>query len=506
MFLSGQHETDFVPLNESNREAQSVAENGEGQTKELPSEQIQDLQQQLQVSDDHVREKDVVLAAKQQEIEQLMQEHQQAIREKDRNIEAMERQLRELTQQLAASKQVAAQSQQPPTQQEKELQEQNQKQQIEPTQEHEQAIREKDRNIEAMERQLQELTQQLAASKQVTAQSQQPPTQQEKVIKELQEQNQYLQQALDNVSQQKEKLTLSWKTWAEAPAKMERGSATGCGNMAYFKPTLSSQVHSYNSDTEEWSVFPELPTESFTITVVNGLVTAVGGKKYGNCTNTLLSLVGGDKKKRKWVEHFPPMPTKRKLTAAVCTGKALVVAGGEEGSFTTVWSTRVEVMNTKSLKWSKASRLPHPLSDASASACGDSVYIVGGRDQHGSTNSVFACSLSTLLQSETMRTKMKMAGNQQVWHTVTDLPVTRSSCVAVNGQLLAVGGYDNVDDSNTIYSYNTETSSWDVISHMATSRSWCLVTVLPANKLMVVGGWANTGHTDKVEIAKISRV
>ena len=456
MFLSGQHETDFVPLNESNQQAQSVAENGEGQTKELQSEQIQ-------VSDDHVREKDVVLAAKQQEIEQLTQEHEQAIREKDRNIEAMERQLRELTQQLAASKQVTAQSQQPPmqqekvikeqnqqqqieltqeheqairekdcsieamerqlreltqqlaaskqvtaqsqqppTQQEKELQEQNQQQQIELTQEHEQAIREKDYNIEAMERQLRELTQQLAASKQVTAQSQQLPTQQEKVIKELQEQNQYLQQALDNVSQQKEKLTLSWKTCAEAPAKMERGSATGCGNMAYFKPTLSSQIHSYNSDTEEWSILPECPTESFTITVVNGLVTAVGGKKYGNCTNTLLSLVGEDKKKRKWVEHFPPMPTKRKLTAAVCTGKALVVAGGEEGSFTTVWSTRVEVMNTKSLKWSKASRLPHPLSDASATACGDSVYIVGGRDQHGSTNSVFACSLSTLLQSETM--------------------------------------------------------------------------------------------------------
>ena len=445
MFLSGQHETDFVPLNENNRGAQSVTDNGESQSRELRSEQIQDLQQQLQVSDDHVRGKDVVLAAKQQEIEQLTQEHEQAIREKDRNIEAMERQLRELTQQLAASKQV-------------------------------------------------------------TAQSQQPPTQQEKVIKELQEQNQYLQQALDNVSQQKEKLTLSWKTCVEAPAKMERGSATGCGNMAYFKPTLSSRVHSYNSDTEEWSISPECPTESFTITVVNGLVTAVGGKKYGNCTNTLLSLVGEDKKRRKWVEHFPPMPTKRKLTATVCTGKALVVAGGEEGSFTTVWSTRVEVMNTKSRKWSKASRLPHPLSDASATACGDSVYIVGGRDQHGSTNSVFACSLSTLLQSETMRTKMKMAGNQQVWHTITDLPVTRSSCVAVNGQLLAVGGYDNVDDTNTIYSYDTETSSWDVISRMATSRSWCFVTVLPANKLMVVGGWANTGHTDKVEIAKISRV
>ena len=442
MFLSGQHEIDFVPLNESNRQAQSVTDNGESQIRELEHVQIQDLRHQLQVSDGHVQEKNTAITARQEEIEQL-------------------------------------------------------------TQEHEQAIREKDRNIEAMDRQLQELNQQLAASRQVTAQFQQPPTQQEKVIQELQEQNQHLRQALDNVSQQKERLTLSWKTCREAPHKMERGSATGCGNMAYFKPTLSSKVHSYNSDTEEWSIFPECPTESFTITVVNGLVTAVGGKKYGNCTNTLLSLVGEDRKRRKWVEHFPPMPTKRKLTAAVCSGKALVVAGGEEGSFTTVWSTRVEVMNIKTLKWSKASRLPHPLSDASATACGDRVYLVGGRDQHGSTNSVFACSLSTLLQSETMRTKMKIAGNQQVWHMITDLPVTRSSCVALNGQLLAVGGYDNVDDTNTIYSYNTEANSWEVISHLATSRSWCLVTVLPANKLIVVGGWANTGQTDEVEIAKL---
>ena len=58
---------------------------------------------------------------------------------------------------------------------------------------------------------------------------------------------------------------------------MSRGLATVCGNMAYLGPGGSGQVHSYNLDTEEWSTLPECPNERFTLTVINGLVTAVGG-------------------------------------------------------------------------------------------------------------------------------------------------------------------------------------------------------------------------------------
>ena len=57
-------------------------------------------------------------------------------------------------------------------------------------------------------------------------------------------------------------------------------------------------------------------------------MTAVGGKQSGNSTNSFLSFKkeGG---KWKWMELFPPMPTKRSFTAIVCSGRALVVAGGE---------------------------------------------------------------------------------------------------------------------------------------------------------------------------------
>ena len=79
------------------------------------------------------------------------------------------------------------------------------------------------------------------------------------------------------------------------------------------------------------------------LTTVNDLVTAVGGEHSGNCTNTLLSLMEEDGE-NKWVEHFPPMPTKRALTATMSTGKVLVVAGGYGEEYDTL--ATVEVMET----------------------------------------------------------------------------------------------------------------------------------------------------------------
>ena len=269
---------------------------------------------------------------------------------------------------------------------------------------------------------------------------------------------------------------LNWKMSKAAPHRMRRGSAGACGNMAYFRALGSSKVHSYNSDTEEWSTLPDWPTDYFTLAVVSSLVTAVGGKQSGTCTNILLSLVieGGQKK---WVEHFSPMLTKRMLTVTVCSRDTLVVAGGKGEGYTTL--NTVEAMNTDTLQWLKASSLPHPLTQASATACEDRVYLLGGIDQHGClTQSVLTCSLSALLQSQTVKAKMKSffkAGNNPVWHMVAHLPVFCSTGATLNEKLLAVGGNkpeekdtESIYATNNIYNYNTETKCWEVISHMPT--------------------------------------
>ena len=319
---------------------------------------------------------------------------------------------------------------------------------------------------------------------------------------ELQKVNKVLPQPM---AKQKEELKMSWKVCNAAPRKMCRGSATVCGNVAYFRPAFTGQVLSYNSDTKEWSTLPECSTKHFSLTVVNGLVTTVGGVQSRNCTNTLLSLME-EGRRQEWVEHFPPMPTKRKLNAAICNGKALLVAGGEGERNTKLRKgdvnkytvlTTVEVMDTDTRQWSTASSLPQPTSDATVTICGDRVYLVGGKNQDGQrTKLVFTCYLNALLQSQS---------SHSVWNTVTDIAVKCTTCVTLNGQLLAVGGEDaHEKDTNNIYSYNTETSSWDVISHMPTPRRWCLVAVLPGNKLMVVGGETNTNaYTNEVEITTL---
>ena len=263
--------------------------------------------------------------------------------------------------------------------------------------------------------------------------------------------------------------------------------------MAYFGPDSSDQVFSYNSDTEEWSTLPECPRTDFTLTVVNDLVTAVGGSEFF-VSNTLFSLME-DGGRKKWVEHFPRMPTKRHSTAVVCSGKALVVAGGERYMFKL---TTVEVMNTDTLQWSIARSLPCPLSGASATICGDRIYLVGGQDNNStSTNCILTSSLTALLQSRT----------NSVWHLITDLPVSQSTCVTLNERLLAVGGVVQEDLEfvhtrlffyNGIYMYNPVTDFWEVTSRFTRARHSCLVIVLPGNKLMVVGGVTTNNYTTKL--------
>ena len=108
--------------------------------------------------------------------------------------------------------------------------------------------------------------------------------------------------------------------------------------------------------------------------------------------------------------------------------------------------------------------------------------------------SVLICSLMNLLHSRSD------TSSDSVWHRITDAPVYKSTCAAVNGELVIVGGRDaEYKTTSAIHWYNPTTESWDIISNMPTARSNCFVAVLPNNEIMIVGG-----GTDKVEVAYYS--
>ena len=297
----------------------------------------------------------------------------------------------------------------------------------------ERVIQDKDRVIASRERQLRQLNQQLEEQEQVTA--------------EIQQTNQFLQRQVEQLQQQlsqqvqtnpghkphppKEgKVTLNWRDGGKAPFEMYRGSAVVDVGVAYFMH-FDGQACSYNSTNKKWSKLPKYPYQYSSLAVVNGQLTAIGGcedwVKEHTYTNKLLTLRGS------WSDVFPPMPTKRRSTTAVTPKEHLVVAGGTTGPYTTDNINTVEVMDTKTLVWSTVASLPHPYVLASATICGDHLYMLGGNDDKGETKSVLTCSLTELLQSSS-------SSSSSVWHRVADAPAYWSTCAAVNGQLLSVGG------------------------------------------------------------------
>ena len=300
-------------------------------------------------------------------------------------------------------------------------------------------------------------------------------------------------------------IKLRWRDGGKAPSEMWGKVSAVDGSVAYFQPARFNSVFAYNSANNKWSELSECRNCDFSLAMISSFLTAIGGRtpKY-EITNSLLSLTDS-----KWTERFPPMPTKRRLTAAVCSGESLVVAGGlGEGD---KYLSTVEVMDTETLQWSTASNLPCSLSWATAKLCGNQVYMLGDFDQRDEcSKSVFTCSLATLLQSckpQSIGARLKtlsLVSRPKVWNQLADTPVTLSTCASLQGRLLVVGGKDSDDKETTaIHMHNTTTNSWEVISHMATPRYRCSVAVLPHNELMVVGGFTDYEVTDFVEIASI---
>ena len=266
---------------------------------------------------------------------------------------------------------------------------------------------------------------------------------------------------------------------------MLQGATAVDGNTVYATRIWSSYVWAYDLKEDKWTRLQYCPQQNASLCVANGLLTAVGGTTNdGDDTNTLVSLT----ESQKWTEHFPPMPVKLDWPAAVCTGNHLVVAGGGIES--------VHVMDTTSLKWFSASGLPFPLWRPSLTVCGTELYVLDSR-------SVFSCSLPTLLQSSSA----VQPETTDVWRELAGVPVSGSTLTTLCGQLIAVGGLNNVQSESidSIHLYNPSKNTWHVIGHMPTARNNCSVATLPGDTLVVIGGviWEkSTGRPcDVVEVA-----
>ena len=440
------------------------------------SDQVLLLKQQLQEKDIQILEKDKIIQemGDANDTCRALQRKNNEILERDKLLQQKERQLQE--ERVTRERQVQLLNQQ--------------------LKEQEQVTAETQQTNHSLQRQVEQLQQQLSQQSLKPL----PPSQAQVRERQLQERESRKQLPVQPSLQVdykphphrvRETVTLNWRDGGKAPLEMVRGAAVVDGDMAYFM-NFDGEGSCYIVSSKKWSKLPKCPYQFSSLAVINGQLTAIGGCKVvdnkDTYTNKLLSLPG-------YKEVFPAMPTKRQDTTAVTSKEHLIVAGGAIGVLDRL--KIVELMDTKSLVWSTVASLPHPYSDASGTICGDQLYMLGGMDDKNET-SVLTCSLTELLQSS----------SSSIWHRVTDTPDYHSTCAAVNGELLAVGGCDkDGKPSSAIHKYNLTTNSWDLISNMPTARWHSLVTILPTNELMIVGGRIGLigGNTDKIEITKFSR-
>ena len=441
---------------ESLQQAQQAAQSFHEGTEAQPEPQ-RELLQQNQELQQQLEEREETVQAKEREVDGLMRSMEQLRLEKETQIQWKERDNRHLQDEVHQKEEQVQQLR-------RELHQTSQdSEQLVATLQH--SLEQKDEVIRSKESALQE---------------------KERQIRELR-QSQGDKRGSSTAAQP---LRLQWRSGPKAPLKTFGESSAVHGRVVYFYSWRKEKIMTYNSETVKWGVLPECPKNRFSISVVNGWLTAIGGQQPSNDqpTKTLLSLT----EQQKWIEQFPPMTYYHNLPAVACTSTSLIVAGGygpdEE-------QAPVEVMDTNTLCWSTAASLPHPWSQATVTICGDRIYMAGGVVKCAQTNSVQTCVVSEILQLaatqyQTLASNLQLSiDSHKVWQQVAPLPVYRSSLVTFHGRLLAIGGYDSRNKpTSAVYQYDTATNSWTVISHISTKKYACFTAVLPDNTLMVAGG------------------
>ena len=264
-----------------------------------------------------------------------------------------------------------------------------------------------------------------------------------------------------------------------APFKI-RGSSTTDHQYAYFTPWGgSAAVHRYEWSTGKWDQLPSSPYRNCGLVIIDGELTAVGGLDGSRNTNKLFTLRQGQ-----WVEHYPPMNTKRSLTTVVSTsnGNYIVVIGGCSDRD----ATTIELFHMRTRNWYELVYLPPPLQFPSATICGNQLHVIGGNNNDG-----YSCSLEYLPSSDQPITTQLICNVK--WTQLPRLPVTNTTAATLSGQLVIIGGYQ----ANAVNSiHQLIDGQWVEIGSMSNGRSQCLVVTPSPDKMMIVGGCT---YSDSVE-------
>ena len=300
-------------------------------------------------------------------------------------------------------------------------------------------------------------------------------------------------------------IQLSWKQCSPLPETIAGGTAVVIGNKLYVSCAFPSKIFEYEIFENVWSNEIECPKRYFSLAVLNGQLTLVGGGATLLCvgSNVLLSLMDNPTMvgTKQWSENCKPMQKTRMLPAVASNSSYFVVAGGDWPGYI---SKTVEVMELGTQEWHAPSALPkHDGYISSATIIEDKLYLTFGHINIESLCPVVTCSLTTLVKSSESATTPSIV-RPLLWQKLAQgPPLYRPRTVQLCGNLLAVGGYATLgynsrkdkemyECKGSVYVYDEENRKWILVCRLPNDKGFpdnnFTVISLSEDKLIVMGG------------------
>ena len=215
----------------------------------------------------------------------------------------------------------------------------------------------------------------------------------------------------------------------------------------FYGVARDAKILKFNVATEDWSE-TLIELENFSLEIIDGLLTAIGGNRRGIYSGNCLQSLMGESGNEVWTTYYPLMPdTLRNLVTTVYRD-LLIVMGEYCPNSTHPYSDdkhRINVMKIKERKWYEiTSRITTSFSSGCLTPCGDHIIYFSGISDNSNryTKYAYYCSLSDITPK-----------NQANWTQIAETPKYGSAIIELNGQIFAFGGQTGND--NFKYSYET---------------------------------------------------
>ena len=231
------------------------------------------------------------------------------------------------------------------------------------------------------------------------------------------------------------------------------------------------------------------PTVGFAMAVVHNQLIIAGGVVPGANLSDQVPVLDSDNKT--WTQRLPTMSTARYFPSAIGYKRWLVVAGGSVTLDDKNALNVVEVLDTSSKQWYKASPLPSPTTQPSLAIIQDTFYTsYVSAENIPFTKQIFIPTLISNAISCAKASPNKLSPTE--WQELPDMLTPFPALVSFHGHLLAVGAGGS--PSSTIAMYLPHTQQWQKVAELPTPRCGCTCCFLPATKQLLVFGGQDENH------------